>query len=102
MGKGTREETAAILYRYAKNAGYDVTASAELSAYPDNAKVSDWAKSAMSWAGGANVISGSKNANGSVTLEPAAGSTRAEVATMLTRFCTQFVEAETETEIPVG
>ena len=102
MGKVTREETAAILYRYAKNAGYDVTASAELSAYPDNAKVSDWAKSAMSWAVGANVISGSKNANGSVTLEPAAGSTRAEVATMLTRFCTQFVEAETETEVPVG
>lgn len=91
MGKVTREETAAILYRYAKNEGFDMSAGAELSAYPDNAKVSDWAKTAMSWAVGANIISGSKNANGSVTLEPAAGSTRAEVATMLTRFCTQFL-----------
>ena len=43
-GKITREQLAAMLYRYAKMKGYDVSASASLSGYTDASCVSGWAK----------------------------------------------------------
>ena len=79
----TREQMAAILYRYAQYKGYDVTASADLSAYTDAASVSSYAVSAMQWAVGEGLINGVTN----TTLVPGGSATRAQVAAILMRFC---------------
>jgi hypothetical protein len=76
----TREQIAAMLYRYAKAIGLDMSASAELSAFPDGGDVADWASEAMRWAVGVGLFHG--NADGS--LNPKGDATRAEVATLLT------------------
>ena len=78
----TREQLAAILYRYAQFKGLDVSAKGDLSGFADGAAVSGWAQEAMQWAVGAGLLNG--NADG--TLAPAAGATRAEVAMILMRF----------------
>lgn len=57
-GKITREQLAAMLYRYAKMKGYDVSASASLSGYTDASGVSGWATDAMRWAVSAGLING--------------------------------------------
>lgn len=79
----TREQMAAILYRYAQFKGYDVSAKADLSVYTDAAQVSAYATDAMAWANGAQLITGTSQA----TLTPAGNATRAQVATILMRFC---------------
>ena len=79
----TREQMAAILYRYAQFKGYDVSAKADLSVYTDAAQVSTYATDAMAWANGAQLITGTSQA----TLTPAGSATRAQVATILMRFC---------------
>ena len=79
----TREQMAAILYRYAQFKGYDVSAKADLSVYTDAAQVSTYATDAMAWANGAQLIAGTSQA----TLTPAGNATRAQVATVLMRFC---------------
>ncbi len=79
----TREQMAAILYRYAQFKGYDVSAKANLSVYTDAAQVSTYATDAMAWANGAQLIAGTSQA----TLTPAGNATRAQVATILMRFC---------------
>ncbi len=81
----TRQEIAAILQRYAKYKGVDVTQTADLSAYTDNASVASWASDAMAWAVNKGVITGAT----STTLAPAANATRAQVATMLMRYMQQ-------------
>jgi len=79
----TREQMALILYGYAKNAGYDVSASANLSGYADLGELSGWAADAMKWAVGAGLLSGrSKTA-----LAPGGSATRAEVAVIMMNFC---------------
>ena len=80
-GKITREQLAAMLYRYAKLKGYDVSASADISGYTDASSVSGWAKEAMQWAVGSGLIQGSNNA-----LTPQANASRAQIATILMRF----------------
>lgn len=80
-GKITREQLAAMLYRYAKMKGYDVSTSASLSGYTDASSVSGWAKEAMQWAVGSGLIQGSGNA-----LTPQANASRAQIATILMRF----------------
>ena len=80
-GKITREQLAAMLYRYAKMKGYDVSASADISGYTDASGVSGWAKEAMQWAVGSGLIQGSGNA-----LTPQANASRAQIATILMRF----------------
>ena len=67
----TREQTAAILYRYA--AWYDLAGDGEapLSGYPDAGTVSSWARSAMGWAVGAGYLTGSAE-DGAVLLRPQA------------------------------
>ena len=80
-GKITREQLAAMLYRYAKLKGYDVSASADISGYTDASSVSSWAKDAMQWAVGSGLIQGSNNA-----LTPQANASRAQIATILMRF----------------
>ena len=77
MGTITREQLAAMLYRAA---GRPAVAG-DLSAYPDAASVSDWAKDAMVWATETGLINGM---NGS--LKPQDGATRAQLAAMLLRF----------------
>lgn len=79
----TREQMAAILYRYTQFKGYDVSAKADLSVYTDAAQVSTYATDAMAWANGAQLIAGTSQA----TLTPAGNATRAQVATILMRFC---------------
>ena len=78
----TREQTAAILYRYAQHRGYDVEKTADLTAYADAAAIHSYAKNAMSWAVAAGILNGVS----STSLEPTGSATRAQVATVLTRF----------------
>ena len=79
----TREQMAAILYRYAQFKGYDVSASADLGAYADAAQVSAYATAAMQWANASGLITGVTD----TTLEPKGSATRAQVATILMRLC---------------
>ena len=78
----TREQTAAILYRYAQYKGYNVEKTADLTAYADAAAIHSYAKNAMSWAVAAGILNGVS----STSLEPTGSATRAQVATVLTRF----------------
>lgn len=83
-----REQLAAILFRYAKACGYDVSARAELTAYADAAQVSTWAGDAMRWAVAAGLISGRSGAQ----LAPKGEATRAEVAVILMNFVQKVVK----------
>lgn len=85
----TREQMAAILYRYAQYKGMDVSGRADLSAYSDADRISGYALDAMAWANHAGLISGMEDH----TLRPQGSATRAQVATILMRFC-QSLEAE--------
>ena len=87
-GKITREQLAAMLYRYAKLKGYDVSASADISGYTDASSVSSWATDAMRWAVGAGLINGRT----ATTLAPQGNATRAEVAAILMRFAQKIVK----------
>ncbi len=79
----TREQLAAILYRYAQVKGYDTTQGGmAVREFSDSASISDWAQTAMSWAVNAQVLSGKGNG----VLDPQGTATRAEVAQMLMNF----------------
>lgn len=79
----TREQMAAILYRYAAWKDYDVSASQDLSVYSDASQISAYAQMAMQWTNAEGLITG----NTATTLNPQGEATRAEVATILMRFC---------------
>lgn len=79
----TREQMAAILYRYAQYKGYDVSGRADLSVYSDGNRVSSYARDAVAWANKAGLINGVD----ARTLQPGGSATRAQVAAILTRFC---------------
>ncbi len=86
-GNVTREQVAAFLYRYASAKDYDLSASADLSKFPDASKISNYAKDNLAWAVGAGLISGSKDAaSGTVYLDPKGNATRAQVAQILMMF----------------
>ena len=78
----TREQLVTMLYRYAQNKGYDVTASADLSGYPDAGQIQSWAQDAMTWAVAEGIVEGMDG-----NLNPAGHATRAQIATILMRFC---------------
>ena len=78
----TREQLVTILYRYAESKGYDVSASADLSGYPDAGQVQDYAQPAMAWAVAEGIVEGVDG-----TLNPAGNASRAQIATILMRFC---------------
>lgn len=78
----TREQLASILYRYASWKGYDVSKTASLDSFTDEDSTSEYAKKAMGWAVASGLISGIDNG----TLAPKDKATRAQVATILTRF----------------
>lgn len=85
----TREQMVAMLYNYAKYRGYDVTASADLSAFADTASVSAWAQPAMQWAVAEGYISGM----GDSQLAPQGTATRAEIASVIMRFMEATAES---------
>ena len=78
----SREELAQMLYNYAKVKGCDLTASGDLTSFPDGSKVSDWAETAMAWVTGNKLINGFEDD----TLRPSGDSTRAQAASILTNF----------------
>ena len=80
-GAITREQLAAILFRYAKQKGYDVGKSVELNGFEDANTVSTYATDAMRWAVASGLIQGSNS-----KLSPKATASRAQVATILMRF----------------
>ena len=80
----TREQLAAILWRYAQHKKYDVSVGEDTNilSYADALTVSEWAVPAMQWANGAGLIQGSDN-----NLMPKGNATRAQAAAILHRFC---------------
>ncbi|WP_130870540.1 S-layer homology domain-containing protein [Intestinimonas massiliensis (ex Afouda et al. 2020)] len=78
----TREQMAAILYRYAQFKGYDCTVQGDLSRFADGGQTSDWARDAVVWAVDKGLLTG----KGGGLLDPKGTATRAEVATILMRF----------------
>ena len=82
MNTLTREQLVTMLYRYAEAEGYDVSAAADLSGYPDAGKVQTYAQKAMSWAVAEGIVEGMDG-----NLNPAGNATRAQIATILMRFC---------------
>ena len=91
-GNITREQAVAMMYNYAvKYMGLSFGAGADLSRFPDHDQVSEWARTAMSWAVENGIISGVRNGD-SLTLEPRRSATRAEMATMLRAFCEKLYQ----------
>ena len=81
-GAVTRQQLAALLYRFAESQDYDVTQRADLSAYPDAGSVSDYAVEPLQWAVAEGIVSGTTAG----TLNPQGTATRAQFAVMLYRF----------------
>ena len=81
----TREQIATIFFRYAEFTGCDTSASADITKFPDGAKVAKYAKAAMSWAVAEGLITGTKVGDKNY-LDPKGNATRAQVATILERY----------------
>ena len=81
----TRQQLAAILYRYDTYRGHTPQGSAALDGYADAASVESWAAEAMSWANGNGLVTGVTP----TTLVPNGTATRAQVAVILSRYTDQ-------------
>jgi len=79
----SREQMMTIIYRYAKMKGYIVDSKSDLSQYKDTDIISDWAMEAVEWSNAVELVRGTSD----TTLSPLDGATRAEVATILMKFC---------------
>lgn len=77
----TREQMAAMLYKYAKYKNLDLSKVSNLSGYTDTNKIADWALDAFKWANGNAVLNGFDG-----LLTPKSTATRAEAAQMLVNF----------------
>lgn len=88
----TREQLASILYRYAQTKGYDTSVgeNTNILSYTDALEISEYAIPAMKWACGAGVIMGVTES----ALLPQGSATRAQVATMLMRFCEYYADTK--------
>ena len=82
----TREQLAAIFYRYADYKGYDLTVKGNPDTFKDADKITDYAKTAMQWTVGSGLVKG-KSSN---LLDPQGTATRAEIAAMLHRFIEKY------------
>ena len=82
----TRQQLAVMLYRYARAMGYDTSATTSLAGYADAGQVSGYAAEAMAWANAEGLVNGTSAS----TLSPNASATRAQVATILMRFCQRY------------
>ncbi|MFR8065816.1 MAG: S-layer homology domain-containing protein [Acutalibacter sp.] len=78
----TREQFAQMLYNYAKYKGYDLTATGDLTQFPDADAISDWAETALSWANGKGLINGHENG----TIDPKGSTIRAQAASIMANF----------------
>lgn len=90
----TREQLATILYRYAEYKLYDCHDSASLAGFSDTAEVSSFAVEAMQWAVAKGLITGVKNFDGSLSLDPKGNATRAQIAAILFRFAMAYSSVE--------
>ncbi len=91
QGNITRQEFAAILYRFAKD--YNLTDNVDstvLAGFPDVDTVAGWAKTSLEWAASASIISGVKLTDGSSVISPKGTTTRAQAAQMLMTFIKLF------------
>ena len=86
----TREQMAAILYRYAQFKGYDDTVQGNLSDFTDGGQTSDWAEDAVVWAVNNGLLTG----KGGSLLDAKGSATRAEAAAILMRFSLIFPLSE--------
>ena len=95
----TREQFAAILYRYSDykelDVSFDLKIVEELKKYDDNNLINDYAKDAISWANHSKLITGTS----ATTLEPQGPATRAQAATIFMRFDKWIDEAESENSV---
>ena len=82
----TREQFAVMLYKYARFKGYDLTATGDLTQFPDADAISSWAETALSWANGNGLINGNEDG----TLAPDGTATRAQAASILAQFDQSF------------
>lgn len=82
----TREQLAAVLYRYAASIGKDVTAGDAIGGFADKGQVSDYAVPAMNWAAEKGIVLGTPEG----MLNPKSPATRAEVAAMMVRVINLF------------
>ena len=84
----TREQLAAMLYRYAGDKGWDVSAgeNSNILSFADAFDVSEWAVPALQWACGAGLVSGKDGGR----LDPRGTATRAELAALLMRLLEKY------------
>lgn len=88
-GRITRQQLAAILFRYLEHRGADTAGRADLSRFSDTAAVADYAREAMAWAVSAGLLQGRSDG----TLDPAGSATRAQTAVILQRLGALLEEA---------
>ena len=79
----SRQQLAAMLYRYARHKGYDTSPRAELDGYRDAGQAAAYAQEALQWAVALGIVNGTSG----TTLSPNASASRAQSAAMLMRFC---------------
>ena len=82
----TREQMAVILYRYAKLKGFEIKSDVNLEKFEDADNISDWAFDALKWANASGIINGISK----TCISPSDSATRAQVATMIMRFCGSY------------
>ncbi len=88
----SREQMAAVLYRYARSKGYDVSADdGDITAFEDAESVSEYATDAIKWAVKVGIINGNEN-----KLTPAENAERAQVAALFMRFCNLYDNPQTD------
>ena len=78
----TREQFAVMLYKYARFKGYDLTATGDLTQFPDAGSISSWAETALSWANGKGLINGHENG----TIDSKGSTIRAQAASIMANF----------------
>ena len=88
----TREQMATIFYRYVQYKDYDDKISGNISLFVDSEQVSSYAIEALNWAVGTGLISGI----GNNTIAPQGTASRAQVATILMRFCENVISQKTD------
>ena len=89
----TREQMVTILYRYAQYKGYDVSIGEDTNilSFNDALTVSGYSIPAMQWACGSGLMTGTRR-DGGMALAPRDTTTRAQTATLLTRFQSAFAK----------
>ena len=87
----TREQLAVMLYNYTKYKGYDTTVNGSIAGFPDAGDADGYARSALAWAVGAGLISGTTDENGNIVLDPQGSATRGQIAAIIERFVENVV-----------